>query len=82
MTWYLDADTGDLYDPSGGKRATLDGPPYTLPNDAQAWAATEFRAMQMSDLTTDKLADFAELWVGDIEFGGPPKPPSSLKRLK
>lgn len=72
MTWHLDTDTGELYDPDGTVVTTLAGPPYTIPNDAQAWAASEFREMTMADLTTDILANYAELWVGDIEAGQPP----------
>jgi len=68
MTWLLDTDTGELTDPNGDIVAVLDGPPYTIPDDAQEWAETEFRSMSMSEIDTDTLADFAQLWVGDVEF--------------
>jgi hypothetical protein len=67
MTWHLDVDTGELRDPDGNVRTTLDGPPFRIPDDAQKWAETEFRSLTMSDLTTDRIADFAQLWVGDVE---------------
>lgn len=71
MTWNLDTETGELYGPDGNVRTTLNGPPYTIPDDAQAWAEGEFRMLSMADLTTATLADFAQLWVGDIEPGTP-----------
>lgn len=69
MTWYLDTKTGELHGPDGQVRTTLDGPPYRIPYDAQKWAEQEFRGMSMADLSTDTLADFAQLWIGDVEFG-------------
>jgi len=68
MTWILDLSTGDLYGPDGEIRTTLDGPPYKTPDDVQKWAESQFRNMNMSDLTTDIIADYAEIWVGDIEI--------------
>lgn len=68
MTWKIDEDTGELTDPNGVVVTTLDGPPYTSPEDAQKWAEQEFRSMTMADLDTDTLADFAQLWIGDVEF--------------
>jgi hypothetical protein len=38
-----------------------------LPDDAQKWASEEFRKLTMAELTTDKIALFAQLWVGDVE---------------
>jgi len=71
MTWYLDPETGELHDPSGTVVTTLDGPPYELPQDVQEWAESEFRNLSMTDLSTDKIADFAQLWIGDVELGTP-----------
>jgi hypothetical protein len=67
MTWYLNPDTGELTDPNGSVVGVVDGPPYTVPDDAQAWGEAEFRTMSMSELTTDEIADFAQLWTGDVE---------------
>jgi len=72
MTWYLNTETGELYDPNGQVRTTIDGPPYHVHSDAQKWAEQEFRKLSMADLTTDVIADYAQLWVGDIETGKPP----------
>jgi len=68
MTWKIDTQTGELIDPSGNVVANLGGEPYTIPDDAQEWAEQEFRSMTMADLDTDTLADFAQLWIGDVEF--------------
>jgi len=68
MTWKINKDNGDLIDPNGNVVATIEGPPYTIPDDAQKWAEGEFRSMTMTDLDTQTLADFAQLWVGDVEF--------------
>jgi len=68
MTWKINTNTGELIDPNGVAVDTLDGPPYTIPDDAQKWAEQEFRSMSMADLDTDTLADFAQLWTGDVEF--------------
>jgi hypothetical protein len=68
MTWYIDTDTGDLIDPNGKTVDNLGAGPYRIPDDAQAWGETQFRAMTMSELTTDQLADFAQLWAGDVEL--------------
>lgn len=67
MTWTFDKSTGELSGPDGQVRTTVAGPPYRLPDDAQNWAETQFRQLNMSDLTVDILADYAQLWVGDIE---------------
>jgi hypothetical protein len=72
MTWTLNTETGELHGPDGQVRTTLDGPPYRIPDDAQKWAEQEFRKLSMADLTTDVIADYAQLWVGDIETGTPP----------
>jgi hypothetical protein len=71
MTWYIDLDTGELYDPSGTVVATLDGPPYSAPDDVQGWVNSELRSLSIADLTTGRLADFAQAWAGDVEFGTP-----------
>lgn len=70
MTWTVDAETGDLYDPNGDVVTTLDSDDetYRLPTDAQEWAELELRNMSMADLTTDKMADFAQIYAGDVEF--------------
>jgi len=73
MTWKINKDNGDLIDPNGNVVATIEGPPYTIPDDAQKWAESEFRSMTMADLDTDTLADFAQLWIGDVEFTGNPE---------
>lgn len=70
MTWTLDTDTGELRGPDGNVRTTIDGPPYHIPDDAQRWAESEFRKMSMADLTTGVLADYAELWAGDVDMEG------------
>jgi hypothetical protein len=67
MTWTFNKSTGELLGPGGQVQTTLSGPPYRLPDDAQKWAETEFRQISMSELTTDMLADYAELWVGNVE---------------
>jgi hypothetical protein len=67
MTWKIDTNTGELIDPNGDVATTLDGPPFKIPTDAQQWASVQFRSLSMSELTTDKIADFAEIWVGDVE---------------
>jgi len=68
MTWKVNTDTGDLINPNGNVVTTLDGPPYKIPDDAQKWAEQKFRSMTMNELDTKVLADFAQLWVGDVEF--------------
>jgi len=68
MSWKINSQTGELINPNGNVETKLDGPPYTVPDDAQEWAEQEFRSMTMSELDTDTLADFAQLWVGDVEF--------------
>jgi len=68
MTWKIDTDTGNLIDPNGNVVVTLDGPPYKSPDDVQKWAEKKFRSMKMSELDTDTLADFAQIWTGDVEF--------------
>jgi hypothetical protein len=67
MTWTIDTQTGELRGPKGAVRATLDGPPYRIPDDAQQWAEDNFRNLSMNELTVDILADYAQLWVGDVE---------------
>jgi len=67
MTWSLNTDTGELAKPDGTVVARLDGPPYTLPTDAQNWAEQYLRNHTMNELTTDDLADLALLWTGHIE---------------
>jgi hypothetical protein len=71
MTWYLDGDTGELYDPSGNVRTVISDP-TRIPDQPQEWAEREFRSLSMADLSTDRIADFAQLWVGDVEWGTPP----------
>lgn len=68
MTWKLNANTGELYDPNNNVVASLGEPPYKIPEDVQKWAESEFRSMTMEDIDTDTLADFAQLWIGDVEF--------------
>jgi len=68
MTWKINSNSGELIDPNGTVITTLDGPPYTIPYDAQKCAEQEFRSMTMAELDTDTLADFAQLWTGDVEF--------------
>jgi hypothetical protein len=68
MTWKINKETGELLGPNGEVVATLEGPPYTVPDDAQKWAEEQFRSMTMNELDTDTLADFAQLWIGDVEF--------------
>jgi len=70
MTWTVDPETGELYDPNGNLVTTLDGDngSYKLPTAAQTWALSQLRSMSMADLTTDKLADFAQIFAGDVEF--------------
>jgi hypothetical protein len=67
MTWYVDLPSGDIIDPNGETVGNLGDGPHTIPTDLQAWGEAQFRAMSMSELTTDDLADFAQLWVGDVE---------------
>jgi len=67
MSWTLNTETGELAKPDGTVVATLDGPPYTLPTDAQNWAEQRLRKQAMSELTTDDLADLALLWTGHVE---------------
>jgi len=67
MSWTLNTETGELAKPDGTVVGTLDGPPYTLPTDAQNWAEQRLRKQAMSELTTDDLADLALLWTGDVE---------------
>lgn len=67
MTWTLDLTTGELSDPNGDVVTVIDGPPFNLPTDVQEWGEAQFREAKMSELTTDKIADFAQLWMGDIE---------------
>jgi hypothetical protein len=69
MTWTLNTKTGELHGPDGNVRATLEAP-FRMPDDAQRWAEQEFRKMNMTDLTTDILADYAELWAGDVDMEG------------
>jgi hypothetical protein len=68
MTWKINTETGELIDPNGNVVANLGEPPYKAPDDAQKWAEQEFRSMTMAEIDTDTLADFAQLWTGDVVF--------------
>jgi len=67
MTWKLNTDTGELIDPNGNVRATIEGPPYQIPKDIQSWGEDTFRSKSLAEMTTEDIADFAQIWMGDIE---------------
>jgi len=66
MTWKIDSSTGELINPNGDVVTVLDGPPYST-RQAKNWANDHIRSMQMADLTTEDLVNFAELWQGDVD---------------
>jgi len=70
MTWKLNIDTGELTDPNGNVRTTIEGPPFTIPEDVQEWGEKRFREASIADITTDDIADYAQLWMGDIDTTG------------
>jgi len=68
MTWTFNETTGEITAPWGEIVATLDGTEgYVLPDDVQAVAAEGFRGESMTELSTDRIADYAEAWMGNIE---------------
>jgi len=66
MTWTLDTSTGEVTAPWGDVVATIDAP-YQTPGDVQQIAEAMFRAESMGYMSTDRIADFAQAWMGDIE---------------
>jgi hypothetical protein len=66
MTWTVDEETGEITAPWGESIGQIENP--VVPNDVQAVAADHFRQQTMADLTTDRIADYAEAWMGDVEL--------------
>lgn len=66
MTWTYDRTTGEIIAPWDETVATAD-PPYQSPDDVQEIAEDLFREESLAELSTDRLADYAQAWMGDIK---------------
>jgi len=66
MTWTYDVTTGEITAPWGEVVAT-ESAPYRSPDDVQAVAESLFRAESLAEMNTDKIADYAQAWMGDVE---------------
>jgi hypothetical protein len=72
MTWYLDRETGDVYDHNGSKVGTVDGPPYTIPEDVKDVLWDSFPSDDAS-VSVDELKGVLDVADGGVEFGTPPE---------
>jgi hypothetical protein len=66
MTWTLHKSSGEVVGPNGDVVATIKKP-FQIPRDVQRVAESAFRDENMAELSTDRIADYAEAWMGDIE---------------
>jgi len=66
MTWTVNTDTGEVTAPWGETVATLSGP-VRVPDDVQDIAESMFRHESMTALSTGRIADYAQAWMGDVE---------------
>ena len=66
MTWKVNVKTGDVVAPWGETVATIEKP-IRLPEDVQLVAESVFRSESMADMSTGRIADYAQAWMGDIE---------------
>ena len=67
MTWEYNTDTGEIIAPWGEVVETKE-PPYQNPDDVQAVAERLFREESMTEMDTERIADYAQAWMGDIVF--------------
>lgn len=72
MTFYLDPETGDVYDNNGAVVGQSDDPPYTIPDDVRDVLFDSFPNDHAS-VSVDDIKAILEVAVGDVEFGTPPE---------
>jgi len=72
MTWYLDSETGDVYNPSGEVVGNVDGPPFTIPDDIRQAVLDEVLSNENASVRGVHLKAVLEVSSGDVEFGTPP----------
>lgn len=66
MTWTVDAETGEVVSPWGDTVGTLEKPIRT-PDEVQEIAESMFRDESMSAISTARIADYAQAWMGDVK---------------
>jgi hypothetical protein len=66
MTWTYNTSNGEITAPWGEVVAT-ESPPFRSPDDVKAVAESLFRDESMAELSTGRIADYAQAWAGDIE---------------
>jgi hypothetical protein len=69
MTWKADRQNDEVTTP-WGETVTVDGLSH-IPDDVQAKAEEMFRGESMAELSTDRIADYAQAWMGDVEVVRP-----------
>jgi hypothetical protein len=72
MTWYIDSDTGTVYDHSGAEIGSIDGPPYTIPDDIREMLYESLPNDDDSSVTVGDLKAVLKVASGDVQFGTPP----------
>lgn len=66
MTWQLNRETGEITAPWGDVVETIDRP-FRTPEDIQDVAESMFREQSMTNISTERIADYAQAWMGDVE---------------
>jgi hypothetical protein len=73
MTWYLDPETGEVYDPDGELVGTApDGPPYTIPADIRTVVIRDRLPNPNAAASGQDVIDALSVRPGNVEFGSPP----------
>lgn len=70
MTWYLDPETGDVFDHNGNVVGQANGPPYTIPDDVRDILWDSFPSDHAS-VSVDDVKGILAVASGDVEFGTP-----------
>jgi hypothetical protein len=71
MTWYLDTETGDVYDHTGAQVGTVGGPPYTVPDQLGEYIRTNVLPDSPQGLNRYRLTALYDLVTEDLEEGTP-----------
>lgn len=71
MTWFLDPETGEVLDDDGKVWGTVDGPPFSIPDDVREVAVDQFLPNTNASVRGVHLEAVLAISSNDVEFGRP-----------
>jgi len=71
MTWFLDPDTGDVFDQAGEKIGTAEGPPYSIPVDVRKVVIRDRLPNPNASASGQDVIDAISVTADNCEFGRP-----------